>query len=89
MDLLYATLVELIPALEDLPSWLLITAVAAITGVVSFTFAGIGPIVYVYGERKIAGFMQDRLGPMRVGKWGLLQTIADAVKLMFKEAIFP
>ncbi len=49
----------------------------------------LGPIVYVYAETKIAGFMQDRIGPKRVGPHGLLQTIADAVKLLFKEAIFP
>lgn len=89
MDLLYSTLLQLVPALGDLPYWLVVAVIAAITGVVSFTFVGVGPIVYVYVERKLAGFMQDRLGPMRVGKWGLLQTIADAVKLMFKEAIYP
>ena len=49
----------------------------------------LGPIVYVYAETKIAGFMQDRIGPKRVGPHGMLQTVADAVKLMFKEAIFP
>ncbi len=90
MDVTYDLLLQLIPSLaDDAPGWLLIVVAGAISGVVCFTFVGIGPIVYVYGERKIAGFMQDRLGPMRVGKWGLLQTIADAVKLMFKEAIFP
>jgi NADH-quinone oxidoreductase subunit H len=53
------------------------------------TFMAAGPIVYVYVETKLAGFMQDRIGPRRVGPHGMLQTVADAIKLLFKEAIFP
>jgi NADH-quinone oxidoreductase subunit H len=42
-----------------------------------------------YGERKIAAFMQDRLGPNRAGIYGLLQPVADGVKMFMKEEIIP
>ena len=42
-----------------------------------------------YGERKIAAFIQDRLGPNRAGPLGLLQPLADGLKLFMKEEIIP
>jgi NADH-quinone oxidoreductase subunit H len=43
----------------------------------------------VYVERKVCAWIQDRVGPNRVGPFGLLQPLADAVKLLFKENVFP
>lgn len=40
-------------------------------------------------ERKFAGLLQDRWGPSRAGKWGLLQPLADGGKMLFKEEIIP
>ena len=42
-----------------------------------------------YGERKVAAFMQDRVGPDRAGPWGLLQPLADGLKMFTKEDFIP
>jgi NADH-quinone oxidoreductase subunit H len=52
-------------------------------------FVSILAMVLIYVERKVAGHMQQRLGPMRVGPHGILQTLADTLKLLAKEEINP
>jgi len=89
MDATYDILHRFLPRVALWPSWLLVLLLAALPAVACFTFMSLGPLVYVYAERKISAFMQDRLGPNRVGPVGLLQTAADTLKLLFKEAIFP
>jgi NADH-quinone oxidoreductase subunit H len=63
--------------------WPFIQIGAVVTGV------AVWAAYATYLERKISAFMQARLGPMRVGKWGLLQPIADAIKLLTKEDLKP
>jgi len=62
---------------------------SAVKVLIVFGFVLIGVPLIVWMERKVIGHMQDRIGPQRVGPFGLLQTIADGIKLFFKEDLIP
>ncbi|MDR3221297.1 MAG: NADH-quinone oxidoreductase subunit NuoH [Candidatus Accumulibacter sp.] len=54
----------------------------------------VGPLLFAvayatFGERKVIGWIQVRIGPNRVGPWGLLQPVADGVKVLLKEIVIP
>ncbi len=62
---------------------------AAIKAVAAFALLLGNTILLVWAERKIVADMQNRIGPDRAGPWGILQTLADGLKLFFKEPITP
>ncbi len=72
-----------------LPDWIIGVASIVISGVAILC---LGPLIMMYLtllERKLIGRIQNRIGPNRVGKWGLLQPIADGIKMFTKEDIVP
>ncbi len=75
------------PTLADFghdPWWLVIIKVLAI-----FVFLLLAALITIWAERRVLGRMQQRPGPDRAGKFGLLQTLADGIKLALKEDIVP
>lgn len=63
--------------------------IAAVKVVIAFAFLFTVVLLLVWAERRIVAFMQNRLGPTRAGPIGILQTLADGLKLVFKESLTP
>jgi NADH-quinone oxidoreductase subunit H len=70
-----------------MPEFNLLHTALMIAGVLAFVM---GVVAYlILAERKVAAWVQDRVGPNRVGPWGLLQPIADGGKMFLKEEVIP
>ncbi|WP_295003150.1 NADH-quinone oxidoreductase subunit NuoH [uncultured Dechloromonas sp.] len=68
-------------------AWPAVWALLKIVLIVAPMMLGVAYLTYF--ERKVIGYMQVRIGPNRVGPWGLIQPIADGLKLLMKEIIVP
>lgn len=71
----------------NLPAWAALIIEFVLIGVVLLTLYAVLALILIYVERKITAFFQARLGPNRVGKYGLVQSVADMVKILLKEII--
>ncbi|MCU1455761.1 MAG: dehydrogenase (quinone) [Acidimicrobiales bacterium] len=68
---------------------LAVVAIVVLKTVLTFALLLVGTMFMVWFERKVVGDLQNRIGPNRAGPFGLLQTLADGVKVFFKEDLIP
>ena len=67
----------------------IVTAIVIIKVLLAFVVLMIAVMFMVWYERKVIAHLQNRVGPNKAGPWGLLQTLADGIKLFFKEDLLP
>jgi len=77
------------PSLLQVPVWVTFAVAYTVGGALVLAWMAGMALIWTYGERRISGFIQVRLGPNRVGPQGLLQPVADAIKLLAKEDTVP
>jgi NADH-quinone oxidoreductase subunit H len=73
--------------MSSMPEFWALTIEMVIIGVAILAFYAVVGLYLVYAERKVCALMQNRLGPNRVGPFGIFQTFADLIKLLLKELI--
>ncbi|MBL1216543.1 MAG: NADH-quinone oxidoreductase subunit NuoH [Planctomycetes bacterium] len=85
-----AELAQQIAEMTGYPIWLIsVVFKVLIISLVFFPLISVIAVIAIWGERKVAGHIQGRLGPKHVGPFGLLQSPADGIKLLFKEDTVP
>src|SRR5215208_2280551 len=67
--------------------WVIWEKIILIGGIISLSM--VVAMYSTYAERKVAAFLQDRIGPNRAGPFGIFQPLADGLKLFMKEEIIP
>ena len=72
---------------DYIPEWAAVTLECLLIGVGLMLLYAVLALFYILFERKVCAYFQCRLGPNRVGPWGLMQSIADMFKILIKELI--
>ncbi|MDE7420034.1 MAG: NADH-quinone oxidoreductase subunit NuoH [Muribaculaceae bacterium] len=70
-----------------MPEWATVLVECIVIAVILLAAYSVLAMFYIFYERKLCAYFQCRLGPMRVGPWGLMQLFADVIKMLIKEII--
>ena len=83
-------LIRSIPGLDGMSDTAMHITTSAIMATLMFIVMALCALIFTWMERKVAGFLQSRYGPMRTGRWhGWAQAVADMLKILGKEDIIP